>query len=368
MAKNYYDILGVNKSANQDEIKKAFRKLAHEYHPDKKTGNNDKFKEINEAYQVLGNPEKRSQYDQFGQTFKGAGSNGGGGFDYSNFSRGGGNPFGNFGGSENFHFEFGDGGGLGDMFSSFFGGSGSQSRESDFGRDMEMDLEIDFMEAVFGTEKKIDLRKNVLCDNCHGSGDDPKGKVETCKTCKGSGRVVKIQQTILGNFQVAGTCPDCKGKGKRTEKKCDKCHGKGYFSGTENIKITIPSGIDNGQSIKLSGKGEFGDGGRAGDLYIRIKVKPNKNFVRHGDNIKSVIHINLKQAILGDKINIETVDGPVVLKIPEGTQSHAQFKLKDKGIPHLREYGRGDHLVEVIVDIPKGLSRHDRKLLEEISF
>jgi molecular chaperone DnaJ len=363
MAKNYYDILGVNKSANQEEIKKAFRKLAHEHHPDKKTGDNDKFKEINEAYQVLGNPEKRSQYDQFGQTFKGAGSNGGGGAS--------GNPFGGgFGGFNrggysqgNVNFDFED---LGDIFGSFFGGS--QSRKTDYGRDLEMELEIEFTEAVFGVEKNIDLRKNVLCDNCRGSGDDPQGKVETCKTCGGSGKTVRMQQTILGNFQVAGVCSSCKGKGRKAEKQCDKCRGKGYFSGTEKIKVTIPSGIDNGQSIRLSGKGEFGEGGRAGDLYIKIKVRPNKNFVRSDDNIKSTIHINLKQAILGDKIDIETVDGPVALKIPEGTQSQTQFKLKDKGVPHLREYGRGDHLVEVIVDIPKGLSRKDRKVIEDINF
>lgn len=364
MAKNYYDILGVNKSANQEEIKKSFRKLAHEYHPDKKTGNVDKFKEINEAYQVLGNEEKRQQYDQYGQTFSGAGSGSTGGY-----GRSGGNPFGQgFGGfnQSNVNFDFGDVGDLGDIFGSFFGGGG-QAR-SNRGRDLETQISIDFKESVFGTEKTIDLNKQVECDVCHGTGAEPGSKVSTCPTCNGSGRVVRLQQTILGNFQTQAVCSDCRGNGKKVEQKCHKCHGAGHIRGVDKIKVIIPAGISDGQSVKISGKGEIGDHGQAGDLYILIHVMPNKKFVREGDDILSEAHINLKQAILGAKIEVETVDGLVSLKIPEGTQSHTQFRLKGKGVTHLRSHGRGDQLVEIIVDIPRGLSRSQRKLAEQMEF
>lgn len=360
MAKNYYDILGINKSANQDEVKKAFRKLAHEHHPDKKTGNVDKFKEINEAYQVLGNEEKRRQYDQFGQTFNGAGSQGG---------RPGGNPFGGgFGGFNqgNVNFDFGDAGDLGDIFGSFFGGGMGGRSQSSRGDDLQVEMAIDFKESVFGVEKFLDLSKQVVCDSCHGNGAEPGSKINACVTCGGTGRVVRLQQTILGNFQTQTVCPDCHGEGKKPEKKCNKCNGIGHVRGNEKVKVIIPAGISDGQSVKISGKGDIGDRGLAGDLYIRIKVREDKRFEREGDDILSQSHISLKQAILGDKIIVETVDGPVSLKIPEGTQSHTQFKLKGKGVTHLRQYGRGDHLVEIIVDIPKGLSRSQRKLLEQI--
>mgnify|MGYP000944197762 CR=1 FL=1 len=365
MAKNYYETLGVGKSASQDEIKKAFRKLAHEHHPDKQTGNVDKFKEINEAYQVLGNEEKRRQYDQFGQTFNGAGSGASSGFG----GRPGGNPFGQgFGGYSqgNVNFDFGDMGDIGDIFGSFFGGGMSGGARSSRGRDLETELTIEFKESVFGVEKMVEFNKEIVCEVCQGNGAEPGSKINTCSTCGGSGRVVRMQQTILGNFQSQTVCPDCHGEGKKPEKKCHKCHGSGHVRGNEKIKVIIPAGISDGQAVKVAGKGEVGDRGQAGDLYIRIRVKADKNFIRQGDNILSTIHINLKQAILGDKIEILTVDGPVSLKIPEGTQSQTQFKLGGKGVTHLREYGRGDHLVEVIVDIPKGLSRSQRKIIDSL--
>ncbi len=234
MAKDYYNILGVGKSASQDDIKKAFRKLAHEHHPDKKTGDEVKFKEINEAYQVLGNADKRKQYDQYGQTFSGAGSSGGGGFGGR-----GGNPFGQgFGGFNqgfqqgNVNFDFGDLGDMGDLFGSFFGG-GRPTHNA--GRDLETEITIEFLESVFGVEKTIDLNKKIKCEHCSGSGAEPGAKINTCKTCNGSGRAVKIHQTILGRMQMQGVCDDCSGEGKIPEKKCSKCSGAGHVSGRDKI-------------------------------------------------------------------------------------------------------------------------------------
>lgn len=372
MAKDYYQILGINKSASADEIKRAFRKLAHEYHPDKQSGNAEKFKEINEAYQVLGNEQKRKQFDQYGQTFSGAGSSSGG---YNDFARGG-NPFGGFyssqGGSNqgNVRFDFGDLDDLGDIFGSFFSGSGGAGRgpaESARGEDMEARISIDFEESVFGAEKTVELDKLVSCDHCRGNGAEPGTKISNCANCGGRGRVTRVQQTILGNFQTQGICPDCQGEGKKPEKKCQQCHGSGTARGQEKIKLQIPAGIEDGQSIKLSGKGQYSSKGQSGDLYIRVGVKASKDFKRERDNILSASHISVKQAIIGGKIDVKTVDGEVNLKIPEGTQSGTKFVLKNKGVPHLRSHGRGDQIVEVIVDIPKNLSRRDRKLLEDTS-
>jgi molecular chaperone DnaJ len=265
------------------------------------------------------------------------------------------------------NFDFGDINGfdLGDLFGGVFGGGGG-GRKSNRGHDLEVGIMIDFEEAVFGVEKIIDLNKQINCDVCSGSGAEPGTKVNKCETCGGSGRVTRVQQTMLGNFQTQMVCSDCQGEGKKPEKKCHKCHGAGHIKGEEKIKVSIPAGIDQGQSIKLSGKGEAGEKGQAGDLYIRINVRSNKKFVRQGNDIHSVLHLNVKQAILGDKIEVETVDGPVSLRIPEGTQSKTQFRVRGKGVPYLRTTGRGDHIVEAIVDIPKGVSRTQRKLLEQL--
>lgn len=369
MAKDYYNILGVKKDASQEEIKKAFRKLAHEHHPDKGNGNGDKFKEINEAYQTLGNPQKRKQYDQFGSAaggFSGAGGPGGG-FNYQDFARAqGGNPFGGGFSQGNVHFDFGDMGDLGDIFGSFFGGGARQSSRRQRGSDIEAELEINFEEAVFGTEKTIDLSKTVLCDRCGGNGAEPGSKISDCKTCGGTGRVIRAQQTIFGTFQSQTVCPDCRGEGKSYEKKCSKCGGVGTIHGSEKIKVRIPAGIEDGRSIKLSGKGEPAPRGVSGDLYIRVRVQADRKLRRQGNNILTIEHLSLKQAILGDKIQVDTVDGPVSLKIPAGTQSHSEFKLKNKGVPYLGSRGRGDHIVKVIVDIPRGADKKMKRLLEEL--
>jgi molecular chaperone DnaJ len=354
MAKDYYDILGVDKSASQDDIKKAFRKKAHEHHPDKGNGNADKFKELNEAYQTIGNENKRKQYDQFGS------AGGPGGFNYSDFSGArGGSPFGQGG----VNFDFGD---LGDLFGGMFNGGGGGRTEQARGASIETELPISFEESVFGVEKMLNLSKRIVCSTCQGNGAEPGSKVNTCKKCSGSGKVSSVQQTILGTFQSQSVCPDCSGEGKSYDKKCSKCSGSGVEYGSEKIKIKVPAGIENGQQIRLTGKGEASPKGIAGDLYINIRVNPSSKFKRQLDDIRSDYHLSISQASLGDKVEVSTVDGPVTLKIPAGTQSHTEFKLSGKGVPHLRVRGRGDHIVRVLVDIPKGLNRKQRKLLEEL--
>ncbi len=358
MAKDYYKILGVSRDASQEEIKRAFRELAHKYHPDKQGGSAEKFKEINEAYQVLGNPEKRQQYDQFGTTFEQAQSQGGfSGFegfrDFSGFANG-------------FDFDFSD---LGEMFGfgDIFGGGRKKTRVSR-GRDIEVEMEINFREAVFGAEKILELHKPSVCENCGGSGNDPKSKIVTCETCGGSGRVQQVQRTFFGSFQAVTTCPICRGEGKKAERECSECRGSGAVRAFKKIKIKIPAGIDNGETIKLSGEGEAGKrGGKPGDLFITFHVKPDKEFRRRGNDILSKVGINFTQAALGDKIEVETLDGKVKLTIPAGTQSGQIFRLKGKGVPSLRGYGRGDHLVEVAVITPTRLTKRQRELLEELS-
>lgn len=359
MGKDYYKALGVDKGASADDIKKAFRKKAHEYHPDKKGGDEAKFKEINEAYQVLGDPQKRAKYDQFGSAFEhgqaGGGFHGFEGFrDFSGFSEG-------------FNVNIDD---LGDMFGGFgdiFGFGGGGKKRSRRGQDIQVSLNIDFKEAVFGTEKEISLNKTIKCDKCNGSGAPSDAKVETCKVCGGSGRTVRVQRTIFGQMQVQATCEPCAGEGKTHSHKCSKCKGHGIIRDAVHMKIKIPAGIEDGGVIRLTGQGEAGEHGSvSGDLYLKIKVNPSKQFEREGDNIYSRIEISFTQATLGDKIEVETVDGPVTLKIPEGTQSGTEFMLRGKGVTHLRGKGRGDHLVEVIIKTPKNLSRKQKEVLKEL--
>ncbi|NCN22085.1 molecular chaperone DnaJ [Candidatus Falkowbacteria bacterium] len=364
MSKDYYDILGVSKGASAAEIKTAFRKKAHEHHPDK-GGEEAKFKEINEAYQVLGNEQKRQQYDQFGSSFQNGqagGGFGGQGFGqgFSGFSQGG------------MNINMDD---LGDMFGGFsdifdFGGgrsSGSSRQSRSRGHDLEFELELDFLEAAFGLEKEIKFSKNVSCSHCGASGIEPGARVETCSTCKGSGRVIRMQRTILGNIQTQATCQACGGEGKTYSQKCKKCGGQGAYIDEVKLKVKIPAGINIGESIRLSGQGDAGlKGASSGDLYLRILIKPSRNFSRDGYDIRTEEVISIKQAILGDKIEIETIYGPIKLKIPEGTQSGTVFKIKEKGIAKLKSRGMGDHFVKVKVNIPKSLSKKDRKLLEDL--
>lgn len=356
MSKDYYDILNVSKDASQAEIKTAFRKKAHEFHPDK-GGDETKFKEINEAYQVVGNEEKRKQYDQFGSSFQngqaGGGQNYGG---FSGFNQG-------FGGIN--MDDLGDifGGGFGDIF-----GGGSRKTRSDRGRDLEMSITINFEEAAFGVEKELSFTKNVKCSSCSGTGGAKGAKLETCKTCGGSGKISKIQRTILGNIQAQSTCPECEGQGQIYSSKCSKCLGSGVNRENVKLKVKIPGGINEGESLRLSKQGEAGEkGAENGDLYLRIKVKEHKDFLRDGSDVHSQQNISITQAVLGDKVDIKTIHGNVKLKVPEGTQSGTIFKLRGKGVALLRESGFADHYVKIKVLIPKGLNRNKKKLLEELN-
>ena len=363
MSKDYYKVLGVDKSASTDEIKKAFLKLAHQYHPDKNGGKDDKFKEINEAYQVIGNPDKRKQYDQFGSAGPGAG-----GF-------GGGQGYGGFGGFQNggMNINMDDLGDLGEMFGGlgdifgFGGGRSARKRGPQKGADIEATMTVDFMEAIFGVEKEVTLKKKVVCEKCHGSGAEPGAKVEECSTCQGHGRVRRVQQTILGNIQSEVTCPNCGGEGKTYSEKCQACHGAGTVYDTVKFKVKIPAGVDNGGRIRIPGYGEAGEkGAGAGDLYLEIRVKPSDKFERDDYDILTSKEITFTQAALGDKVEIETVHGPVELKIPEGTQSGTVFKLKNKGVPYTDGRTKGDHLVTVIIKTPKNLNKKQKEALKEL--
>lgn len=356
MAKrDYYEVLGVSKDASADEIKKAFRRLAVQHHPDKEGGDESKFKEINEAYEVLKDSEKRQRYDQFGHAgVGGAGGPGGGAYDFS------GSGF-NFNG-QNINFDFGDGG-LGDIFGSFFGG-GSRQR-SRRGRDIEAVIDLNFKEAVFGVEKKIELNIEVECEHCKASGAEPGFDLKACDTCKGSGQVITSVRTILGNIQQAQTCKECHGSGKKPEKACSVCSGRGVSRQRKNVELKIPAGIDDGATIRLREYGEAILNGPKGDLYVHIRVKPDKKFTREGDLILSHENVDMVTAALGGELKVATVDGEVTIKIPAGTQSGTDFKLSGHGVPHLKKDSRGAHIVTINVLTPTNLSKKQREALEQ---
>lgn len=353
MSKDYYKILGVAKDANADELKAAFRKKAHQHHPDK-GGDEAEFKEINEAYQVLGNPDKRQQYDRFGSSFQN-GQAGGGGY---------GQGFGGFdGGSINMDDLSDMFGGFGDIFG--FGGGGRRGPER--GRNLEMTLTIDFLDAVHGTETEISFPHLKACNYCQGSGHAPGAKIDTCSTCKGSGQISRLQRTILGTIQTQSVCPDCQGEGKKASANCTHCHGKGRSKQEDKIKVKIPAGINQGESIRLSGYGDAGDKGTTpGDLFLKIRIAKHPEFQREGEDIYSQAEISMTQAALGATIEVNTAHGLVKLKIPEGTQPQTTFRIKEKGITRLHGRGQGDHFVRVKVVIPKTLNKQQRQLLSEL--
>ncbi len=354
--RDYYEVLGVSKSASADEIKKAFRKLAVEHHPDK-GGDETKFKEINEAYEVLKDTSKRQRYDQFGHAGVGG-------------STGGGNPFEGFGGfggqGQEMHFDFGDLG-LGDIFGSFFGGNaGRQTKRANRGRDVETTVEVTFEQAVFGTEVDLKLSLEDTCEHCKGTTAEPGHELITCDECKGTGQVVTATRTIFGNIQQSHPCRKCHGTGKVPEKLCSVCGGKGTKLKNQDVRLKVPAGIDeDGATIRLREHGEAIANGPKGDLYVHVRVKPHKRFTREGDLILSEAHINMVDAALGTEIEVETVDGPVKMKIPGGTQSGTDFKLSGHGVPHLKGDARGAHIVTVVVDTPTKLSKKQQELLEE---
>lgn len=345
--KDYYEVLGIKKDASADEIKKAFRKAAVKYHPDKEGGDEEKFKEVNEAYEVLKDSDKRQRYDQFGH----AGVGGGGG-----------NPFEGFNG-QGFNFDFGDGG-LGDIFSQFFGG-GAPGRQSRRGRDVEVTLNLSFEEAVFGVEEKISLDLDDECSHCKGKTVEPGYELKTCDTCRGSGQVTRVMNTMFGAIQQQTACDSCKGRGKIPEKLCKVCNGKGTERKNQIIKLKVPAGIDDGATIRLSERGEAVEGGAKGDLYVNIRVRAHKKFTREGDIILSSVHVGMVDAALGTEIGVETVDGEIKMKVPAGTQSGTDFKLSGHGVPHLKSERRGPHIVRVLVDTPTKLSRKQKEILED---
>lgn len=348
--KDYYASLGLQKGASDEEIKKAFRKLAIKYHPDKNQGNKeaeDKFKEINEAYQVLSDPEKKARYDQFGTAD----------FDGSGFGSGG------FGG-----FDFSDMGGFGDIFDSFFGGGGGSSRRRNGpqrGADLEYTVNLTFEEAIFGVEKEISINRSETCDSCKGSGAKTGTSAKTCPTCNGQGQVRVQRQTPLGSFVSTSTCSTCGGSGKVIDDPCTTCHGKGNVRKNRKITVNIPAGVDTGNVMPLRGQGDHGtNDGPPGDLYVRINVASSKKFTRKGNDIYIDTHISMGKAALGTEITVATVDGDVKYTIPAGTQSGTLFRLKGKGVPRVNSSGRGDQYVKVIVDISKNLNDKQKDALK----
>lgn len=359
--RDYYEVLGVSKSASADEIKKAFRKAAIKYHPDKEGGDEAKFKEVNEAYEVLKDQQKRQRYDQFGHA--GVGGDGGAGAGYA-----GGNPFEGFGGfgGQNVHFDFGDGG-LGDIFGQFFGGGAQRNAGPKRGRDVETTITLSFENAVFGVEEEISLDMEDECEHCKGTTVEPGHSMKTCPTCKGAGQQTRVMNTIFGQIQQAVTCETCKGTGKVPEKVCTVCKGKGTQRRKQQLTLKVPAGIDDGATIRLKEHGEAVGGGSRGDLYVHIRVKAHKKFTREGDIILSEEHISMVDAALGTEIDVDTVDGSVRMKVPAGTQSGTDFKLSGHGVPHMRGTSRGAHIVSVVVDTPTKLTKKQKELLEQFN-
>lgn len=349
---DYYKTLGLQKGASKDEVKKAFRKLAAQYHPDKKTGDEEKFKQISEAYAILGDEKKKAEYDTYGHAFQGGGGGG----------TGGAQGFGGFNWSD-FKEQAGDGGfefNMGDIFGDMFGGGGRQTR----GRDISIDIELPFTEAVFGVTRKVLLTKSNTCEHCTGTGAKRGTEQTTCNTCNGNGKVRETRRSIMGTFQTVRACTDCNGTGKIPKEKCEYCRGVGVVRVEEEIEIRIPAGIENGEMIRMTARGEAIPHGTPGDLYIKIHVKPHKTIMRDGSTLTTKLHIKLSDALLGQTYTVETLDGALEIKIPEGVKNGELLRIKGKGVP--TGSSRGDFMVKIIIDLPQKLSKNARKLIEEL--
>ena len=354
MKKDYYEILGVNKQSSKEEIKKAFHKLAHKYHPDKKGGDEARFKEVNEAYQVLSDDSKRAQYDQFGSYQPGAqgGAGFGGfdfsqaGFDFSGFSQGG----------------FGD---LNDIFSDFFGGGMGARAQARRGRDISTEIQISFEDSIFGVERNILITKTSTCETCHGSGGKPGTKNKKCSKCNGAGKIHETKRSFFGAYSSVKICEECAGSGQVPEEKCQICQGVGVFRKEEPIKVMIPAGINNGEMIRMTGMGEAIPKGASGDLYIKINVAPHRTFKREGLNLVMNMDIKLTDALLGMEKKIDTLDGEITVKIPEGVTHGEILRVKSKGVPQGRSH-RGDLMIKLNVKMPSKLSRPAREMIEKL--
>ncbi|MFA5333131.1 MAG: molecular chaperone DnaJ [Candidatus Nanoarchaeia archaeon] len=354
MPKNYYETLGVSKDASQEEIKKAYRKMAMKYHPDvnKEKGAEDKFKELNEAFSVIGDESKRQQYDMFGTTRDQQNQGG--------FQQGAQGGFNGAGFEDMF-------GGFEDIFGSFFG-QRSHRQEDESGEDLRYDLEIELEEVYFGAEKEISYYAYVECSKCDGSGASNKSKIHVCSTCHGKGFITQMVNLGPIRMQNQGVCPTCRGKGKTIKDPCSQCDGKGRIKDKVKIKVKIPKGINEGQRIKIKGKGNAAKNNNApGDLYVFISIKEHSRFERYNENLLTTVDINFTQAVLGDKVSIKTFDSEVMLKIPAGTQPNTVFRLRDKGLPILNHDDFGDLLVKVNIVVPTKLSSKEKELIQELS-
>lgn len=361
---DYYELLGVAKTASQDEIKKAYRKLAHKYHPDKNPGNADaekKFKEINNAYETLGDSKKRQNYDRFGSGFQNGQAQAGNGF-----------------GFEGVDFNFGNGSAfedLNDVFESFFGsGFGTPRRQKtqttarQKGIDIELDLEITLEESANGIKKSFNYNHNVICDVCEGKGNEPGSKVSQCPTCKGQGRVYQRVETIFGIIQQESVCPTCEGSGTVFEKACHKCHGKGFNEQNEQLEIEIPVGVATGDKVRIASKGQAGyKGSQSGDLYLSIKIKNHPILKREGENIHSTIEVNYLDLLLGARVDVTTVWGDVEVQIPPLTAPDGQLRLKNQGMPKLNNSkSKGDHYIKLKTKMPTSLTTEQKSILQEL--
>ncbi len=353
MSKDYYKTLGIEKNASKEEVKKAFHKMAHKYHPDKSGGDEAKFKEVNEAYQVLSDDQKRAQYDQFGSAGAQGGFGGGQGF--------GGFDFSNFGG-----FQQGDGSfefDLGDMFGEMFGGSrrGRQRR----GNDLQTSINLDFKESIFGVEKELRVTKPSTCTTCKGNGAKPGTEVHTCAQCNGNGTVKNIQRTILGSIATTQLCDKCHGSGKIPKEPCGTCKGKGVVTEPRTIKITVPAGIQNGETLRLAGMGEAITGGASGDLYVRVSVAPHRTIIRQGNDLLTTLQIKLTDALLGAEYAIETLDGQKMVSVPPGTKVGDSVTLKGFGVP-ISHSKRGNFVIKLNIKLPEKISKKAKDIIEQL--
>jgi molecular chaperone DnaJ len=351
IARDPYSILGIERSASPDDVKKAYRRLSKEWHPDKHKGDKDaesKFKEINEAYETLNDPEKKRMYDQFGRT-SGQPGGGAGGFDFSGFQGG-----------------MGDMGDLGDLFENFFGGRGGGARRPTRGQDRTVAVELELKDVLDKKTVQFKLSRVRSCGTCEGSGAAKGAKVVTCKQCGGTGQVTRVANSIFGQVQQRSVCNECHGAGTIPETPCPECKGEGRTQQTETVSVDVPAGIDDGQQLRLQGQGDAGQRGQqAGDLYVTVRVRADKRFEREGADLRSSVKVPVVDAVLGTELDVETIQGTVTVTLPAGTQPGQVLRLKGKGVPELNRGRHGDHYVEVVIEVPTKLSKQERKILEE---